>query len=184
MLYYGSLSSRVNLDLIAKTRLEGLRRKLGVSRLHANELGNAGIAAIGADLHDIQCRFNLRFDVFRVAKPDHAVICFFDQVFDQAMNPAMTWTGYWTPLRYMLLIKVAMLFDEDLTKQAWAARIEMPLLKFEWVAGRSKGRENPRLACLHEQSWKTRHLPTSRCPTSLHPAAGRMNAGFPPPASL
>jgi hypothetical protein len=125
MLYYGSLSSRINLDLVARTRLEGLRSRLGVSRLHANDLGNAGLAAIGADLHEIQRRFDLRFDVFRVAKPDHAVICFFDQVFDQAMNPAMTWTGYWTPLRYMLLIKVAMLFDEDLAKQAWAARIDI-----------------------------------------------------------
>ena len=55
----------------------------------------------------------------------HAIISFFDQVFDQGMNPAVTWTGYWTPLRYILLLKVASLFDEEIAKHAWRARIEV-----------------------------------------------------------
>jgi hypothetical protein len=37
----------------------------------------------------------------------------------------MTWTGYWTPLRYMLLLKVAALFDEELAQRAWKARIDI-----------------------------------------------------------
>jgi len=124
-LYYGLLSSAVNLDYVAESRLESMRRKLGVDRLHAAQLGNGRLAQIADGLIDIQKRFRLRFDLYRVAKPDHAVICFFDQVFDQGMNPAITWTGYWTPLRYVLLLKLASLFDEELAKRAWAARISL-----------------------------------------------------------
>lgn len=125
MLYYGSLASRVNLDIVAQARVLSLRKRLGCARLHANELGNGGLAAIADDLLDIQRRFDLRFSIYRVAKADHAVISFFDQVFDAGMNPAITWTGYWTPLRYLLLTKLAYLFDDDLAKAAWAARIEV-----------------------------------------------------------
>jgi hypothetical protein len=124
-LYYGLLSSAVHLDFVAEPRLTSLRRKLGVERLHAAQLGNGRLAQIADDLVDIQKRFRLRFDFYRVAKPDHAVICFFDQVFDQGMNPAITWTGYWTPLRYVLLLKLASLFDEELARRAWAARITL-----------------------------------------------------------
>lgn len=125
MLYYGCLSSRVSLDLVAHAKVVGLRKRLRVPRLHANELGNAGLAQIASDLLDMQRRLDFRFSIYRVAKPDHAVICFFDQVFDSGMNPAITWTGYWTPLRYVLLLKLAHLFDDDLAKIAWQARIEV-----------------------------------------------------------
>lgn len=123
MLYYGVLSSKVNVDVLAEAQLVALRKKLGVTRLHAAELGNGGLVSIAKELVAIQKRLSIRFDLYRVAKPDHAIICFFDQVFDQGMNPAMTWTGYWTPMRYVLLLKVAYLFDEVLAKQAWEARI-------------------------------------------------------------
>jgi len=125
ILYYGCLSSRLNLDVVAQAKVVSLRKRLGVARLHANEIGNGGLAAIANDLLDMQRRFDLRFSIYRVAKADHAVISFFDQVFDSGMNPAITWTGYWTPLRYILLIKLACLFDEDLARAAWAARIEV-----------------------------------------------------------
>lgn len=125
MLYYGVLSSKVNVDVLAETQLATLRKKLGVTRLHAAELGNGGLVTIAKELVAIQKRLNIRFDLYRVAKPDHAIICFFDQVFDQGMNPAMTWTGYWTPLRYVLLLKVASLFDDELAKLAWEARISV-----------------------------------------------------------
>lgn len=123
MLYYGVLSCKVNVDLLAEARIAKLRQSLGVLRLHAAELGNGRLSSIAFDLADIQKRLGFRFDVYRVAKPDHAIISFFDQVFDQGMNPAMSWSGYWTPMRYVLLLKLASLFDEDLAKRAWQARI-------------------------------------------------------------
>ena len=124
ILYYGVLSSKVNVDALIEGELNQVCRELGMPRLHAGELGVAGLVPLAPRLVHLQERLDLRFDVYRVAKPDHAIICFFDQVFDQGLNPAITWTGYWTPLRYVLLLKLTALFDEELAKKAWAARIE------------------------------------------------------------
>ncbi|MCT7298376.1 DUF3800 domain-containing protein [Ralstonia sp. CHL-2022] len=124
MLYYGVLSSKLNVALLARGAVEQMRNKLDVPRLHATELGNTRLAAICGELLELQKRLGLTFDVYRVAKPDHAIICFFDQVFDQGLNPAVTWTGYWTPIRYVLLARVAMLFDEETAMRAWDARLD------------------------------------------------------------
>lgn len=131
MLYYGVLSSQVNIDLLAEQELKSLRRRAQMPRLHANELGNGGLVPLVEGLVSLQRRLNFRFDLYRVAKPDHAIICFFDQVFDHGLNPAITWSGYWTPLRYVLLLKLSSLFDEDLAKRAWDARIEVDDKKAE-----------------------------------------------------
>lgn len=124
VLYYGVVSSDVNVDVLAEERLVPLRKRLGVDRLHAAQLGVGRLATIADELVVMQKKFGLRFDLYRVNKPDHAVICFYDQVFDQAMNPAVTWTSYWTPLRYILLLKLASLFDEDDARLAWSARTD------------------------------------------------------------
>ena len=129
MLYYGVLSSQVNVDFLAEEHLQKLRRQAQVPRLHANELGNGGLVPLIEGLVEIQRRLDFRFDLYRVAKPDHAIICFFDQVFDHGNNPAITWSGYWTPMRYVLLLKLASLFDEDVAKRAWEARIEIDQIK-------------------------------------------------------
>lgn len=124
VLYYGVISSDVNLDVLAEERLAPLRKRLNVDRLHAAQLGVGRLATIADELVAIQKKFTLRFDLYRVNKPDHAVICFYDQVFDQAMNPAVTWTSYWTPLRYILLLKLASLFEETDARLAWSARTD------------------------------------------------------------
>jgi hypothetical protein len=124
VLYYGVISSDVNLDFLAEERLAPLRKRLGVDRLHAAQLGVGRLATISDELVAIQKKFSLRFDLYRVNKPDHAIICFFDQVFDQAMNPAVNWSSYWTPLRYILLLKLASLFEEDEARLAWSARTD------------------------------------------------------------
>ena len=124
-LYYGVLSSPVNVDVSALDSLVGLRNRLGVSRLHAAELGNGRLVPLVDDLLSLQKSLSLSFDVHRISKPDHAVISFFDQVFDSGMNPAITRAGYETPLRYALLLTLAPLFDLALAKQAWEARLEL-----------------------------------------------------------
>lgn len=43
MLYYGILSSQVNIDFLAEDSLQELKRQAGVSRLDAAELGNYGL---------------------------------------------------------------------------------------------------------------------------------------------
>ncbi|EIO7469429.1 DUF3800 domain-containing protein [Salmonella enterica subsp. enterica] len=124
ILSYGVLSSRFDLNEVAEKKVVVLRKKFGVKRLHAAELGISKLSEAVDTLLSLQKDFKLRFDVWQVHKCDHAIISFFDQVFDQGMNPAVTWTGYWTPLRYVLLLKLAYLFDEDLAKKAWTARLE------------------------------------------------------------
>lgn len=124
ILSYGVLSSRFNIDEVAEKTIKALRNKFEVDRLHAAELGIHKLSEITDTLLTLQKNLKLRFDIWQVYKYDHAVISFFDQVFDQGVNPAMTWTGYWTPLRYVLLLKLAYLFDEDLAKKAWKARLE------------------------------------------------------------
>jgi hypothetical protein len=125
MLYYGVLSSKVNLDILTKPCLVKLRDKLGVNKLHAVELGNEGLAKIVTELLKLQKKYGLRFDLYRINKSDHAVISFFDQVFDSGVNLAVTGIHYWTPMRYVFLLKLASLFDKDIRQKAWAARIKI-----------------------------------------------------------
>ncbi len=125
MLYYGVLSCAFDVDVLAEPELKRLRAELRVERLHANQLGSGGLVQVLPQLLRLQRTLGLQLDIYRVVKADHAVICFFDQVFDAGLNPAMTWTGYWTPIRYVLLMKVSGLFDEELAKAAWAARISL-----------------------------------------------------------
>ena len=124
VLYYGVLSSKGDLDDLCESHLSKLRYRLGVKRLHAAELGIGKLVDIADDINILQHKMNLRFDLYQVFKLDHALISFFDQVFDHGLNPAITWTGYWTPLRYVLLVKVAYLFDLETLRKAWCARIE------------------------------------------------------------
>lgn len=123
-LYYGVLGCQVNLDVIAEPMLKELRGDLGVKRLHAAELGVGRLTTIARRLIAFSKKHDLRFSLLKVAKPDHAVISFFDQVFDSGMNGAVPWHHYFTPLRYILLFRVSALFDDQLKKDAWAARLE------------------------------------------------------------
>lgn len=122
-LYYGVLSSDFNLDEVLAPFVHKMRDALGVERLPAAELGNGRLLKIADDLIHIHEKYKLSFDLYRITKRDHAVISFFDQVFDQGNNLAVPWHFYWTPLRYVLLLNVNFLFDEKILKIAWDARI-------------------------------------------------------------
>jgi hypothetical protein len=154
-LYYGCLSSQANLDEAALDRLTHMRGMVGAPRLHANELGNAGLGKIARELADLQRSYGLQFSIYSVSKPDHAVICFFDQVFDSGMNPAITWSGYWSPLRYLLLIKLAALFDEQLAQMAWEARIELNASRAEALLVQVCDALIPRVKLLPDQRSRT-----------------------------
>ncbi|MGB7413608.1 MAG: hypothetical protein WA902_05315 [Thermosynechococcaceae cyanobacterium] len=118
------LSATVDLDIFAKAEVIKARQIKGVERLHASELRLEGVIEISNYLISIQSKYQPRFDIVIIEKADHAIMSFFDQVFDQGMNPAMLWSGYRTPLRYLLQANVACLFDKDLIKRAWKARID------------------------------------------------------------
>jgi len=124
VLYYGLITSKTNLDVTAEPLLRAARAKLNVERLHANELGVRRLSEIALSLGRFALKRDVRFSLYKVVKPDHAVVTFFDQVFDAGLNDAVPWHHYWTPLRYILVFKVAHLFDEETAKAAWAARQE------------------------------------------------------------
>lgn len=124
ILYYGVLSSPVDLNVHARVPVERLRSQLGVERLHANELGVDRLTSICTQLDTIQRKNKIRFDIYSIRKEDHAAISFFDQVFDAGLNKAVPWDWYWTPLRYILLLEVASLFDVPTLKRSWEARVE------------------------------------------------------------
>lgn len=124
ILYYGVITSQFNLDIVAEPLLNRLRSELGVKRLHANQLGVADLSRIAPAITQFSTKKDLRFSLFKVNKPDHAIITFFDQVFDAGLNKAIPSVHYWTPLRYVLLFKVARLFTREEAEKAWAARKE------------------------------------------------------------
>lgn len=123
VLYYGVLVAQQSLET-AEDRVAEMRSKLGVSRLHANQLGLGELVKIAPEMIALCSDLAVQFDVYRVNKSDLAVTQFFDQVFDSGMNSAVPWIAYWTPRRYFILLDLALLFDDPLRKSAWEARID------------------------------------------------------------
>lgn len=123
-LYYGALSCHEDLNHVAKQATTMMKITLGERRLHATDLGVEKMVKLIPSLMLLQESLGLCFDVYTVEKRDHPIICFFDQVFDSGLNKAVPMTGYWTPLRYMLLMKLGYLFSPGLREKAWDARIE------------------------------------------------------------
>ena len=129
ILYYGVISSPHNLNEVARPFVESLRERFQVERLHASELGLGRLLSITGELENLHKQFDITLDVYKVIKPDYALFSFFDQVFDQGLNKAVPWVAYWTPLRYMLIAKLASMFDQPLLELAWKARIEKNSIK-------------------------------------------------------
>lgn len=123
--YYGVLVVRQDLMLAAEDAVKPIRRKLGVERLHANHLGQGRLVEVAAELRQLQEQLSLEFDVYRVNKSDHTVIQFFDQVFDSGMNSAVSWASYWAVRRYLILMDLALMFDDPLRRAVRAARLEL-----------------------------------------------------------
>lgn len=124
-LFYGVLSSKYNLDIRCEEIVKEMRKKCNVDRMHSNKIGYKGLECVAYELYKLIDEFCIKFDFYSINKKDHVIISFFDQVFDCYMNKAVPWTAYWTPLRYVLLLKLAFLFDDDLLKNAWSARVEL-----------------------------------------------------------
>lgn len=123
-LSYGVLSSPADLDVAALKKVEQMRKTLCVGRIHAKDLGNEKLPRIAPAVLNLLRKLRIRFDFYKVRKVDLAITQFFDQVFDSGMNESVRWADYWTPMRYGVLFRVAELFDEELAKAAWQARIE------------------------------------------------------------
>lgn len=123
-IYYGIISSPVNIDLLLSDKRKKFEERLGTERIHANEQGEK-LSLIANDIANIIKRFDVRFDFIRMNKRDLAIIAFYDQVFDSINNRALPEPIYNTPLRYLLLFSVASIFDDYLIDKAWRARVDI-----------------------------------------------------------
>ena len=119
-LSYGVLCSRLNVDALGASTHKQMTKRLGVSALHANELGVSGILKIADQLYALQKKFRFSFDYYHVDKPAYALVLLFDAVFDAGLNRAVKWDLYWTPMRFPAILNLARLVDEELLKEAWA----------------------------------------------------------------
>lgn len=63
VLSYSVLSSAADLDKVAETELAALRKKLGVQRLHATELGVHRLSEVVDTLLVMQKKHRIRFDI-------------------------------------------------------------------------------------------------------------------------
>lgn len=127
-LSYGLLSSTMNVDILCSKQYLKIQKIIGSERIHANELGISGLTKIALPLTEIQKKMNFDFDYYFIEKQTHALVMFFDAVFDAGLNDAVKWDVYWTPLRYMVIGKLSTIFDEALLRTSWdlcsAKRIE------------------------------------------------------------
>ena len=118
-LSYGVLSSLRNVDALC-TRLHAkIQREIDDDQIHANKLGIAGLVEIAPHLVEIQKKMKFDFDYYFIEKLDYALVIFFDAVFDAGLNEAVKWDVYWTPMRYLVIHKLSLLFDEGLLRESW-----------------------------------------------------------------
>ena len=123
-LSYGVLSSRLNIDALGKSMHRKMTRRLGVSVLHANEMGVGGIVQIADQLYALQKKFRFSFDYYYIDKQTFALVLLFDAVFDAGLNRAVKWDLYSTPMRFPAIHLLAQLVDEELLREAWVLCIE------------------------------------------------------------
>ena len=123
VLCYGTLSSKLNPDVLAKRDHAAMLRKLGVTCLHANELGLSRLTEIAPILIKLQKRFGFRFDYWYMHKPTYARTMLFDAIFNEERNTAMKWDEDSAPLYYPTFEKFSRLCDLEVLKKAWSLRI-------------------------------------------------------------
>lgn len=118
-LSYGVLSSLRNVDALGAEIHKKIQCEIGDNQIHANQLGFGGLVRIAPYLIQMQRKMKFDFDYYFIEKPDYALVLFFDSVFDAGLNEAVRWDIYWTPMRYVLIHKLAILFDEPLLRESW-----------------------------------------------------------------
>ena len=123
LLCYGTLSSKLNPDILAKRDHARMVRKLGVTCLHASELGLSRLSQLAPALIRLQKRFEFRFDYWYMHKPTYALSTLFDAIFDYERNRALKWDKDRAPLALPVFRNLSLLCDEDVLKKAWSLRI-------------------------------------------------------------
>ncbi|MGD6581378.1 DUF3800 domain-containing protein [Xanthomonas citri pv. citri] len=117
---YGVLSSRMNVDAIGIDIHKKMLQRIKSTELHAKDLRTSGIVKISDLLLKLQDKMSFDFDYYFIEKRTHAIVLFFDAVFDAGLNPAVRWESYWTPMRFVIIHKLAYILDDDLLRKSWS----------------------------------------------------------------
>lgn len=130
-LSYGLLSSRKNVDVLGVKYFKEICGSLGVTSLHANELGVGKLTKIAPRLFQLHNKMGFNFDFYYIDKITFALVAFFEAVFDQGLNKAVKWDWYWTPLRFPFILELFRLFDNELLAKSWRLCIDRSIEKKE-----------------------------------------------------
>ena len=130
-LSYGVLSSIRNADALCTKIHMKILQVVGEEQIHANQLGIGGLVKISPHLIEMQRNMQFDFDYYFIEKPDYALVLFFDAVFDAGLNEAVKWDIYWTPMRYLIIHKLSVLFDEPLLRESWRLCTEKKIERYE-----------------------------------------------------
>lgn len=130
-LSYGVLSSQRNVDVLCSSIYKKILHDIDDNQIHANKLGIGGLTTIAPHLIQIQKKMKFNFDYYFIEKKDYALVLFFNAVFDFNLNKSVNYELYWTPIRYLLIHKLSILFDEELLKESWRLCIERKIKNFQ-----------------------------------------------------
>lgn len=130
-LSYGVLSSTRNADALCTQIHKKIQSAIGEEQIHASQLGIGGLVKISSHLIEMQRKMQFDFDYYFIEKPDYALVHFFDAVFDAGLNEAVKWDTYWTPMRYLIIHKLSVLFDEHLLRESWRLCTEKKIDRYE-----------------------------------------------------
>ncbi|AIF48199.1 DUF3800 domain-containing protein [Dyella japonica] len=118
-LSYGLLASATNVDARGQALHARMLKTLGEPTLHANVLGVERLTRIAPLLAELQTKMQFTMDYYFIQKPVYALVLLFDAVFDAGLNKAVKWDSYWTPLRFVLIHKLASIVSDDLLEEGW-----------------------------------------------------------------
>lgn len=116
-----ALMTKTNFDAIRTKDLATIAARVGVTALHANELGVSRIEEIADDLLSIVKQADARFFVSRLEKRYLVAAKVFDTYFDAGENLAVPWQAYWIrPIRLTLMFKIAeYVLTEEISQTVW-----------------------------------------------------------------
>ncbi|AXM20660.1 hypothetical protein BRN01_15095 [Xanthomonas oryzae pv. oryzae] len=117
---YGVISSRTNVDAIGIDLHRQMLQEIKAGELHAKDMRASGIIKVSNLLLHLQEKMNFDFDYYFIEKKTLAIVIFFDAIFDSELNPAVRWESYWTPMRFVIIHKLAHIMDEDLLRKSWS----------------------------------------------------------------
>lgn len=120
--YAAAVMCLTDLDAKYKPTFDAYAKKYGFKYLHAADMGMHRLTGLLPTLTKWIKRDTIRFFIGNIDKKWFILCKLFDFLFDPIENRAALWHVYWVQqLRYMMLVKLSLLMEEDDLRDAWEA---------------------------------------------------------------